>query len=1074
MNRNLIIVKTSIFKNKLSSILDRLQQDRDKIPQQTKEAIVAEAVKLLSLFYKTLDGPGFNPTRVVPGTSPEVEDYNNNLQSLSDDLDILFSELENLEAVVIEHFNTFTTQANRINARIKRLSSSIVNFELFSKLPIKNSIFLSDSFSDTSKIDVNSPLLNTDQCEIDQVEGIIKLPLDSISTRNIQVTIKPTINSNSNGVEGNNQEIGITQTHDDISVINDENPDTWFEYERVVQDDDGVPLVLDFTLNLGTEDVINFIRINPNNFGTKTQVKIEDISTSIDGLVYKSIKDEFTFTGITAPKEDELFTLAAATNKFAGQGLFSFTPRFAKYVRIILRQLNPYIIQTTVGPQFRYAIGIRDIEVDGLGYKQSGELVSSVFDVGAEIKKVALRTHEFPGNNELGSILHQISIDDGNSWLNIEPINDNGTLNIPAIAEVLNINTEDTDSVNTSTPVTTIRYKAKFHRNDDAFNSSSSAFAEEIEEASELKTVPLVEPWALTLDKVPVDGSIALLDTNFGSRGNPLYKLVVGTGTGGRKQFNLPWGNIRLDRSKTLVSGVWNLDFNNIATVYVEGEEWTSVPDINAASNTDKVFQFVLGRVFNIGSKQTIEDQQLPDAEKNTTMIGQVSILFGDGTHGVSPAAGALIEVLFSEERLYPVHKGPHTAKLQFLTGSDKSVISIYRKGQILPEITKLNANTNIHKLKHRNIIVDSDHPITFTNTDGTFTHRVTFSNGTHSPTGELISSGDWSIDVDRGIIYSFDRTFSSPGSVSYYYQDQVQLDATHWDWGDDLSIHRSVEIKEQAWVPNKIEGFAVISGVNKINLPNLAILEGSVQFNGISGFSSSDNPFVQEVPFIDGVDELSTTIKVEDKVPTLTPVSSVASFVTNIAIVSDTKFPVVFSNTTVFATSVGSLVAVNSLGKYFIDRSTGTISVHTGGATLTDTGTYSYYTSDPAKIPTGAYSIDYESGEIYTQRPVPSSGVTINYQYVDYFIQYNIGRKVSPNMFTFDPVNNRVLVSSGETALRARIQNLPGTNQLRPATYQVDYKFIATVRKNIEQLVKFYTPVLRDYILQIVTADQL
>lgn len=1069
MNRNLIPVKTSIFRNKLSKILERLHQDRDKIPLQTQEAIVAEAVKLLSAFYKTIAEPGFNPTPVVAGTKPDADDYNSNLLTLKDDIDILFSELENLESIVLEHFNLLATQANRLNSRVKRVASSIVDYELFTRLPIKNSLFITDSFTDTSKIELNSKLLNSNQCEIDTPEGIVKLPIDGANSKNINITIKPFINSNSNGRVGNNEEIGA-RLNGEVSVVTDNNPDTWFEYERVVVEDDGVPLVLDLTLNLDTEQVINFIRVNPNNFGTKTEIEIQEIATSLDGLTYKSIKDEFKIPGLLITDEQNIFNLAPATSKFAGQGLFSFTPRFAKYVRLVLRQLSPYLINTVHGSQLRYAIGLRDIEVDGLAYLNSGELVSNVFSIDSEIKKVALRTSQSPAQvSDLGSITHQISLDDGNSWIKIEPLEQDGSLNISNAREVLNINTEDIGSISTPSPVKSLRYKALLKREDTGFTSSSTAFAEEIQPITELKSIPLVEPWVFTLDQNPIVDSVAVIDPNFGSRGNFQYKYLLAQATGNNMGFVLPWDNLRLDKVKEKISDIWQVSFRDLFTVYVAGERWTQIPDLSTAGESDKVYQITTGsRLLNshIG---------LPAKGPIFTEIhlvnSSIELKFGDGFNGLSPPVGSAIEILFTDERLFPVSKQVHKSGILFPTGIDKSAVSIYRKGFVLSHNQQLKPGLNIHNLSHRNIVLDSDHPIRFTSS--IFTNRKIYKNGLAAPEGELETSGDYSVDTERGIVYSYDRTGTSGGTVTYSYQDQVELNETQWDWGDDLPTHRSVIIKDSGWVPNKITSVAVPEGVKKINLEHLSILEGSVQFTGIDSFSSSENPFIKEVPFIDGVSELSTVIKTSDKVPTLEPVSNVASFVTNLPIISSTELAVSFSNADIFVTAVGTLGAVNSVGKYFVDRSIGTIYVHTDGVTLTDTGDYSYYVSDPSKVVTGSYSIDYENGEIYLQREVPAaSNVKVSYQYSEYYMRYNIARNVRSDHFSVDPSTKRVTILPPEVQLRSRVQNVAGQNTFKPAAYQVNYKYIASIRKNIEQLKPFFTPILKDYTLQIVTDD--
>ena len=1053
MNKNLLPIKTSIFRNKLSKILEQLQKDKDTLPQQTREAIIAEAVRLLSLFYKTIQSAGFKPIAAVPGTKPEHEDYNSNFQSISDDIDILFAELENLEGVVLEQFNLFATQSNRINARIKRLASRITDYNLFSKLPIKNSLFFTDSFIDTSKIEVSSPLLNAAQCDLEPTEGIVTLPADQGATVSIPLTIKPLINSNSNGRIGNNEELN-SQLNDNVQVILDNNPDTWFEYERVVQVDDGVSLILDLTVNLGTEQIVNHIRINPNNFGTKTEIEISEISTSLDGLIYKSIKDEIPISGFTVEDEENVFKLAAATSKFAGQGIFTFTPRFTKYVRFTLRQISPYLIDTVQGKQLRYAIGIRDVEVKRIAYQATGEIVSTVFDVGSEIKKVILRVNQTPVKvSELASIKHQISLDDGNSWLDIQPIESTGVINTPTkAAEVISVNTEDESAVTTAAPATTIRWKGILQRHDEGFTEGSTTFAESITETAELKSIPLTQPWVLTLDNSPIVGSVALLDVNFGSRGNQIFKHIVGVGNGGKIRFNLPWVDLRLDKAKALGGSGYAVVYSDILRVFVNGEEWTRTGDLSVAGPTDKVWEyFTRGNLTN-----------------NTDSV----LEFGDGVEGASPVQGALIEIMFTDERLYPVSKQAHTSDILFPTGNDKSSITVYRRGAVLQNTVEVSKETNIHRLSNRNIVIDTDRPITFTNDDGVFTNRIAFRNGLASPSGELLADGDWSIDIEKGIIYSFKRTDTTPGVVTYYYQDQEELSNTQWDWGDDNPVHHSVTIKNEGWVPNKVTGFLALSGIKKISLRDLAVVEGTLQFIPSVAFISSNNPFIQEVPFIDGTSELSTVIKTEQVIPTLTPISSVASFTTNVPVIADVKFAVSFTNLDLFTTEVGSLIAVNSAGEYYVDRSTGIISVYTTAA-VTDAGSVSFYTSDPANIPVGAFSVDYKNGEIYLQRALPSD-VVISYQYADYFIKYNIARVVPDTDWTLDAVNKTVLIKSNETNLRSRIPNIAGTNLIRPATYQVNYKYIASTRKNIQDLKSFFSPVLKDYALQIVTSELL
>jgi hypothetical protein len=1064
-NRNLIPSTTDLFRNKLSKILDQLQKNKDVLPQQTQEALVYEAVRLLAVFYKTVNGPGFTPVAMVTGTSPSYEDYNEGFQTLKDDIDIIFSELENLEAVVIQQFNLFASQTNRINARVKRLSSKITNFFLYSKLPVKNSIFFSDSFTDTSKIETLSTLINSQECELNQAEGIVTLPINPSLTATIPVDQAPLINSNSNGRVGNNEDLDRIDVNNNFLNVFDDNADTWFEYERVVIEDDGDPLTLDFTVNLNSEQIVNFIRLNPNNFGTKSEVDIIDIQTSNNGSLFTSIKDDIPIAGYLTEDEENIFKLAPSTSKFAGQGLFTFTPRSIKYIRFQLQQKSPYVIRTLQGKQFRYAIGIRDIEIKKYAYFNQGEIISLPFQVNSEIKKVAIRATQSPiVDSELGSIQHQISVDNGNSWIDIDPIISKTIVGITNQPQIIDINLQSPESISTPTPINTIRWRAVIKRDDAAFNETSSSFADEILEASELKSVPLSEPWTLTLDKNPVKGSIAVLDTNFGSRGNVENKFIIGQGTGKSIKFNLPWDDLLLDREKNSDN---QINRKNIARVFVGGEEWTQVPVLSGASSTDKVYRLnTEGTVVNKNSKNKLNPTLF---NKKGQPPGTLTLAFGDGTTGKAPGLNDLIEILFTDERLFPISKSQHISSIQFPTSIDKSSITIYRKGEIFQAIFELTSDSVITKLPNRNIISDSEHPIVFTNSDDVFLDEKPFKNGQPSPIGELIDNGDWSIDKDRGILYSFKRTDLSPGTITYFYQEVEEVD--DWDWADDLPIHKAIKIGNSDWIPQSNSIEVTLSGM-RINLPDLSIVEGSVEFLNTSSIDNEDNPFLFEVPFIDGLSELSTVIKTQEKIPQLIPTPSIATFTSSVKITADTKFNVSFDNLEVFEEEVGTLVEVNSVGKYFINRTTGVVSVHTNSLTIDEPGQILYYIDDSTRIKDGSYSINYENGEIYLQKPAPITGIICRYQFSEYYIRYNIARLIDSNHWTNQ--GKSVIIDSNETFIRSRLPNISGINQVKPTTYQVNYKFISQVRNNIQALRDYFSPILKDYALQIVTIDSL
>ena len=778
MNRNLSPQKSTLFKNKLIKILENINRIKGEESLQTKEAYLLEAVKILTSFYLTVSQSNFIPEIVRTGTSPEAELYNYNFLQILDDLEILFLELENVEGVALEHFNLFTAHANRINARIKRLNSRVTDFTLFSGLPTKNSIFFSDTFSDLSRVDPNSPLLNAEQCLVNEEEGIITLPINTGGSSILEVTLTPLINTNSNGRVGNNEEIGAP-LNNNISSILDSNADTWFEYERVLAADDQVPLTLDFTINIGEPSIINFIKINPNNFGAKTEIEILDISTSKDGQLYLSIKDDIPITGFIFEDEENVFKLAPSTSKFAGQGIYSFTPRYAKYVRMILRQSTPYLIQTVTGQQVRYAIGLRDVEIEKVAYNGTGEIVSAPYQASDEIKKIALKTSQKPSqSSELVSITHQVSLDNGNSWHDISPLEDKGFINVDTvIPEILNINTEDTNSIKTDSPVFSLRYKAILKRLDEGFTNGSSAFADEIIDITELKSVPQTQPWMIEIDKKPIIDSVSVIDPSYGSRGKTDIKFLVGKGTGGALSLQIPFSDLKLDSKKTLIGQDWVLSKDSIEVVYVNGEEWTPVPTLATSSATDKEYAMM----FN--------------ADRT------ISLLFGDGITGAAPPLNALIEMTFTQERIYPTKKSEHTATFLFPTSIDKQSFQVSRKGPIATGMSLAERSNRIHRLEHRNIIGT----VSFSPTAQTvFTDLVDF-----EPTlSNLINSGDYCINTETGVIYSFNPVGEDETiTISYQYQTEEILTNAQWDWADNNTVHNSIRINDDAWSPYPYTG---------------------------------------------------------------------------------------------------------------------------------------------------------------------------------------------------------------------------------------------------------------------------
>jgi hypothetical protein len=1007
------------------------------------EAVVSEAVKILSQFYKDLAAPSFDPPEVFAGTEPDPDEFNNNFQMVIDDLTVCFKEFENLEGVVLGNFNYMVSRLNRLNRRLKSVSSQLGDFVLFSNLATKDALFFSDSFNSLERVEANSPLLNVDQAEINQAEGIVTLPIDYTAEIPINVTEIPVINSNSNGTVGNNEEAD-KELHGTIADILDNNADTWFEYERVLVEDDGEALVLDFTINLGTNQVVNFIRINPNNFGTRTQVEILTIETSVDGEEFVNIKDDIPVADFTAEDNDTIFVLAPSTSKFAGQGLYTFTPRKAKYVHLVLRQTTPHLITTSDNIQkFRYAIGVRDVEVRALPYKSEGQIVSTNYSTASDIRKVVLESNQFPSSDivsKLAAVVHSVSPDNGVSWHQIRPKVSAGVANVAQdIPELLDFNGIGPGSVATSNPVRTLRYRATLGRNTDAFDDSAEELAQVVERTTELHQPPATTPFAITLQNAPLEETLRLIDPAFGSRGNDEVRYNIATGSADKKRVRLPFSPLQKDYGKSGSDGNYQLEEVDPQEIFVDGELWSrdlvaSGVDVSGGGDTHYSLDFEEGILET-----------------------------GDGTVGKAPAVGATISMALAEERLFPSRGDLHFATLQYPTSNDKKQVEISVVQPVEKTAIVLKKNAKRHVLLPYMELVPE--PV-FSDTTN-FSTRVPFINGET----ELTAPGEYSINETHGIVYSFRRSSAaSDTTVIFYYTPRKILGESDWDFvEEETSTVSKISISNDVYETFPADAHSVPAGVKYFNLSQLAVVKGTVEFTSV-GSGVLDT----EVNYVDGRTELLGVIHVAEELEAIDVAGAgVVTIPFKLKITSATDFAVNFSDSSVFATDV-SPGTPSSAGEYAIDRSAGT----TGQITVyvdddvSDPGSVDYYYVDPQADLTGRYSINYDLGEVFLHDA--TSGGSVDFEYTDFRAKYNIARLVSSEDWEYNADKNQIVIKDREILRNKRTPQTLGDDETFSQFYQVVYKYVKQARPDITELEPFYSPVLKDYALKIITKDNL
>lgn len=1053
MNNQTAVTSSTLLRNKLSRLAVRLQSNANRLGQNSDfpslESIVTESVKILSKFYKDLSEPGFVPVELLPDTAPDSATFNNNNIMVQDDLETIFNEFENLEGVVLGSFNYMTSRLNRLNRKLKSVSSKLGDFILFSNLATKDAIFFSDSFNNLSRVEVNTPLLNAEQSEINQVEGIATLPIDRNSQVSINVRETPVINSNSNGVSGNNQELGAT-LHGTLSDILDNNADTWFEYERVVTADDGVSLTLDFTINIGEEKVINFVRINPNNFGTRTQVEILSIDTSTDGEEFVSIKDDIPIADFLVEDEDNVFTLAPSTSKFAGQGLYTFTPRKAKYMHITLRQSTPYLITTTTNTEaFRYAIGIRDIDIQALPYKIDGELISIEYEILDDVRKVVLESNQNPDaatTSSLVSIKHFVSPDNGLTWHQIRPKVSAGNANVDQnIPELLDFNGVAEDSIATNSPVKTLRYKAVFNRASAAFVDGATDLAQVIASNTELHQPPNTTPFEIQLQNKPIQGTVKLIDPQFGGRGRDDVTYQIAKGTNNKRIIHLPFKPFLRDFEKTgtgLVGDPFYLIDKDPQKFYIDGVLWTRGALTGTLTNY----------------KLNFEDGVIE---------------FGDGTDGAVVPLNASISMSLTEESIFPSRGVDHIASLAYPTSNDKKQVEVSILHPPKTDTFVLKKGVKRHELKPDivyDIATDKAHTTgefqIKLNGGPAFVSEEIFIDGDT----ELTGTGEYSFDFTNGMLYSYDRTDSSADStILYKYNPRTVLTEDQWKFVDaDDGIANAISISDNVYQTflSKVEN--VPASVNYFNLGNIGIVKGTISVTGTT------TSFATEVEFIDGRSELLGAIHASEELDPITTGAGVATIPFTMQISQDTGFSVDFTNSEIFVTEVFVTPTVD--GEYQILRGSGTtgeIKVQVADD-VAEPGSVTYYYIDPQADLSGRFSVNYQTGEVYTYDNTPSvyGAAMVQYEYTDVKIKYNIARLINPDDWEIQVEDSKITIKDRE--ILKNIRTPQSVSSTASKFYQVSYDYVKSTRANVSELEPFFTPTLKDYALKVITKSRL
>lgn len=506
-------VDSPLYTAWLQFLHQQLEQELQNPSLQELEELVVVYLNHLARQQQDLTQPLFQPYQIRPGDWPTPEPYNQNFQASQETIRLLCRWLQNIGDTELSLHNYLLSQYLGLKTQIRRLSSTVADLELFQKDLAAGVRVYGDSFLTADKTDATSRR-DYPAAYLDLQLGAVSLPITSELYQPQVAVVK--LNPESNGIPGNNQQLGITAAYNDLGALTDGRLDTWYEYEAVASSPRSQPLILDLTITLVKETLLNRLRLYLNNLGSTTWPRIKDLQASPDGKNFVSLKSEVkSFSPRINPFEVD--PLATATG---GLLVFYFPPRRVRHLRLVLQQPGYHFIETSSGTRYRYAIGIREIAASGVAYHPLGEFLSQPYQFAHPVRRVMLETEEtLLPTADICRIQHFIS-PDGESWQEIQPVSGLDST-IPKV-----ISYEDEH-------VTRLIYRAVLSRRED---ETAQAISQYMVDTTEFLPFPASPPYILALNQAPEADSVSVCLPYAGSAGLDT-KLCLGVSDGAPNQF---------------------------------------------------------------------------------------------------------------------------------------------------------------------------------------------------------------------------------------------------------------------------------------------------------------------------------------------------------------------------------------------------------------------------------------------------------------------------------------------------------------------------------------------------------
>lgn len=1003
------------------------------------------------------------------------------LKAAINDIQEGYDRIGETQDEILRRQNRYASSMRDVLARIQHANNITASV---SRVLEDNTFEVGDSFADETLLD--GPAEGGKALHVDGEAGILSLP--ELTTNTVAIATTKILGSSNGKIE----------TSHPLESLTDGNLDTWLEYRRSGEQDND-PLILEILLTLQTVQIINQIQIYPLGLDDRAFPRIIDLTTSLDGKTYESIKTSIP-TFLSKEEEDALFTLGPIGFRNQSHSDFTFTPRTCQFIRVKIQQGKRVQLE---GEQ-KLRIAIRDIKVNQIEYEDSGEMTSRVFPLAFSPRKLKLIERAVE-TSPLTSLTYQVSFDEGAQWYDIV-----------AGADV-EINTGSLISLDVPGKFASVKLKILAERDRTKFNGLARPLAGSIRTITSRVGIDGI-PSQIGLENIPLEDSLLVA------------RLVASVGT----DYAYPLQRANGEPDLTIDLPIYIKPFTEI--VKVNGQAWTRVANFSDGTPQDRWYtidyanqkiQFSDARLGmlpegEIGLQLDAERVLLPDS-----LPLKVNLLNAHDFNAEHTAVYWYDRVRFTKEE--PLARGTTNFQLENFpvvqTIDINEDIPANVSGFYLKHIT--NENDPIifsDKFKFANLVegtpaVEGDYSIapvvsgvisplrvsvygrTNASNPGTATFEArakiiepkatydanqwirdigglglttisgkletfyprfsdssvfktqkTFIDGTT----EMSQAGDYSIDHENGAIYSFSSTQEQGTTYAiYHYQQRRPL---NWEFVSDNP--KQLVINDDSFLVTKNDQFA-ITVTNPNGDKNYVVYKDNryiwipVTTDGAT-FTDPDTlkviPFTQD-DFIRGYILPAGRTRVRLPHQTIVQNSMQFFFFSN-----DTN---AYDDRIVTRNSDGSIsVAVKPIRDVYGTAFDG---IGIGARTqrdvdkLTITRERPYIDGKRELERGGDYSVDYENGILYTFVPIPLHTM-IKYEYADVRATY-VATQI---------LRNQDQYSLNLDDLSLSITSIGGTTDLAGSELLVRYDIIDQLAEDPVRIYRHYSPLLLGYQLKI------